>query len=921
MKLWRLHVHLSILKNALHTAAKVDRQRANFLWNLIHDIDHSSCPGSYFQILKECSLSKTLHLGMQVHARILKLGLLQVTCLSNNLINLYAKCGIFSSACSLLNEIPQPDLVSWTALISGYAQHGMGVDALLVFRHVHSQGLKCNEFTFPSVLKACSVISDLKSGMQVHGVIFLMGIEDDVFIANALVVLYAKCDLLGDSRKLFYVMRQRNVVSWNGLLASYVQKEFCSEAVDLFREMVVSGEKPDEFSISSVLNGCAGCRNLSQGKRVHGLLIRLGHDRDLFSVNSLLDMYSKSGDLESAMMVFKTVETPDIVAWNSLLAGCSLHGFFDLTLELMSEMKQSDIAPNLLTLSSILVASAGNGVEKLGRQIHASLVKKNGDLDPFVSVGLIDMYSKCELVDDARRIFDSMPSKDTISWNAIISGFSQNLKDCEAIFLFYEMQKDGCVFNRTTLSSVLKSLASLRTVQATKQVHGLATKSGLDLDDYVINSLIDAYGKCGYIDDARKAFDQGSSWDVVSFTSMISSCSQCGLDEEAFKLFHQMLQCELKPDEFVCSSLLNACANLSAYEQGKQIHAHVLKSGFEFDVFAGNALVNMYAKCGSIEDANGAFRVIPERGIVSWSAMISGLAQHGHGKMALVVFDQMIKEGVRPNHITLVSVLCACNHAGLVAEAKYYFESMKELFGVEPAGEHYACMIDIFGRAGRLDEAVKLVDEIPFEPNGAVWGALLGASRVHGNIELGRRAADMLFLLEPEKSGTHVLLANTYAAAGMWESVAKIRKMMKTSKVKKEPAMSWMELKDKVHAFIAGDRSHPRANEIYAKLDELNDLMHKAGYVPLVETDLHDVERDAKELLLLHHSEKLAVAFGLISTPSGVPIRVKKNLRVCKDCHAAFKFICKIVSREIILRDINRFHHFKDGACSCGDYW
>lgn len=329
----------------------------------------------------------------------------------------------------------------------------------------------------------------------------------------------------------------------------------------------------------------------------------------------------------------------------------------------------------------------------------------------------------------------------------------------------------------------------------------------------------------------------------------------------------------------------------------------------------------MYAKCGCIEDATLSFSKLSEKGIVSWSAIIGGLAQHGHGKEALRLFDQMIKDGVHPNHVTLVSVLCACSHAGFVEEAKTYFQLMDKLYGIKPTQEHYACMIDILGRAGKLDEAIELLNKMPYEANGAVWGALLGAAKIHKNVELGKRAAEMLFTLEPDKSGTHILLTNLYASAGMWQNVSEMRIMMKKNKVKKEPGMSWVEVKDKIHTFIVGDKSHPRSMEVYAKLNEIRHLMIKEGYVPVLETDLHDVEQSEKELLLLHHSEKLAVAFALIATPPGAPIRVKKNLRICLDCHTAFKFICKIVSREIIIRDTNRYHHFKDGSCSCGDYW
>ncbi|OVA00349.1 Pentatricopeptide repeat [Macleaya cordata] len=858
---------------------------------------------------------------MQIHAHITKSGFLEDSTLRNHLINLYSKCQVFQFARNLFDEIPQRDLVSWSALISGYAQNGLGKGAISVFNQMHLSGCKCNEFTFPSVLKACSITKDLNKGKQIHGIVITTGYEFDVFVANTLVVMYAKCGEFLDSRRLFDEIPERNVVSWNALFSSYVQNDCCEEAVGLFQEMVSNGIKPDEFSLSSILNACTGYGDYNQGRRAHGFLIKLGYDSDPFSANALVDLYAKLGDLEAAMVVFEKIALPDIVSWNASIAGCVLHGYNDLAFELLGDMKRSGVDPNVFTLSSILKACAAIGIKDLGRQIHSGLIKMNLESDLFVCVGLVDMYSKCELMEDARIVFDSMPEQDLIAWNAMISGYSQNRDDKEAVSLFSMMQKEALSFNQTTLSTILKSIGSLQVVDMSKQVHAFAVKSGLQFDIYVVNSLIDSYGKCSHLEDAARVFKECPSGDVVSFTSMITAYAQSGQAEEALKLFLEMQDLGLKPDPFLCSSLLNACANLSAYEQGKQIHVHVLKSGFTLDVFAGNALVNMYAKCGSIDDADRAFHKIPKRGIVSWSAMIGGLAQHGNGKEALKLFDQMLIEGVLPNHITLVSVLCACNHAGLVTEAQKYFESMTVLFGIEPTQEHYACMIDILGRSGKLDEAEELMSKMPFEANSSVWGALLGASKTYRNVVLGRKAAEMLFSLEPEKSGTHVLLSNTYAAAGMWEDVANVRRLMKDSKVKKEPGMSWIEVKDKVFTFIVGDRSHPRTEEIYAKLEELSELMKKAGYVPIVETDLHQVEQSEKEMLLKQHSEKLAVAFGLIATPTGAPIRVKKNLRICLDCHTALKFISKIVSREIIVRDLNRFHHFRDGSCSCGDFW
>ncbi|KAL6541253.1 hypothetical protein OROHE_010961 [Orobanche hederae] len=818
----------------------------------------------YVKLLSQLSQTKSVNQGLQIHVHLIKLGLIQDDKHRNHLINLYSKCRYFYHARNLIEESPKPDLVSWSSLVSGYSQNGLGEEALLAFREMHVLGVKCNEFALPSLLKACAITKNFMLGKQVHGVVVVTGFGSDVFVANTLVVMYAKCGHFVDSRRLFEDTAERNVVSWNALLSCYTQSDFFREAMGLFQGMVSSGIRPDEFSLSNILNAVTGLGYVVYGKQVHCYLIKLGYEGDPFSLNALVDMYAKAGDLRDAVTVFDNIPEPDIVSWNAVIAGCVLHGYHERALKLLDSMK------------------------RFGMEIMT---------DPFVRVGLIDMYCKCRMMNDAVMVYRLMPDKDLVAMNAIISGHTQNREYIEALTLFADMYNQRVEFDQATLLAVLNATAGLEALIVCKQIHGLIVKAGYQADSFILNSLVDSYGKCSQIQDASRVFEECPIADLPSYTSIMTSYAQGGHGEEALKLYLRLLHIGLKPDSFVCSSLLNACANLSAYEQGKQVHVHVLKLGFMSDVFSGNSLVNMYAKCGS------------------------GLAQHGHGTEALNLFNDMLNDGFSPNHVTLVSVLTACNHAGLVNEAQWYFDSMKEQFGIERTLEHYACMIDVLGRAGKLDKAMDLINNMPYEANGAIWGALLGAAKIHKDVELGQLAADILYTLEPEKSGTHVLLANIYASAGLWDNVAKVRRLMKDSKVKKEPGMSWMEVKDNIYTFIVGDRSHPSSEKIYAKLEELGHLMAKAGYVPILEIDLHHVEKEEKELLLSYHSEKLAVAFGLIATPPGAPIRVKKNLRICLDCHTAFKYICKIESREIIIRDVNRFHHFRDGSCSCGDYW
>ncbi|KAI0504270.1 hypothetical protein KFK09_015222 [Dendrobium nobile] len=923
MHSWRrrlLYRHFA--SSLLASSSSKSLHSASFLFFDPEPASASSSSSDLSSISSLLFSAPSLSAATQIHAHLTKSGFLfSIHTLRHHLISLYSFWRFPSYAFKLFDEIPQPGVISWSFLISAYTRNGQWRESLLSFSKMRSSGVGCNEFTLPSVLKACSALSDFSTSIQVHAIAILTGFESDPFVANTLIMFYADFGEIWDCQKLFDAISGRNVVSWNALFAAYVKNDQCEKAVEFFRKMVVTGTKPNEYGFSIILNACTGLQNLDCGRIVHGFLTRLAYESDRFTANALLDLYAKVGDTESAGLVFEEISQPDLISWNAFISGCVLQGKDILAVELFYRMKESGMLANEFTLSSVLKACAGTSMLDLGQQIHAYMIKSGSDSDIFVGVGLVDLYAKCEQSEDSLKAFNLMPVRDLVAWNAVISGYSHNGNDAQALSLFSTMRKDGLEFNRTTLTAVLKSVANSQASKACKQAHTLAMKAGLLLDNHVVNGLVDAYGKCGYLEDAGKAFQECPFGDIVSLTSMITALSQSGQGEEAMKLFCGMLEMDLKPDSFVCSSLLNSCAILSASEQGKQIHTHVVKMGFMLDNFAGNALVNMYAKCGSIEDAALAFSEIPERGIVSWSAMIGGLAQHGHGKKALDFFYGMLNEGVPPNHITLTSVLCACNYAGLVTEAERYFNSMEEMFGIERTLEHYACMVDILGRAGRLSSAMGLVESMPFEANAAIWGALLGASRVHNNVEIGIKAANMLLILEPEKSGTHVILANIYASNGMWKEVASMRKLMKETMVKKEPGVSWIEVKDKVHIFFVGDRSHERSKEIYAKLEEMGDLMNKAGYVPMVETDLHQVEMWEKEILLLQHSEKLAVAFGLISTPASAPIRIMKNLRVCRDCHEAFKFICKITMRKIIVRDINRFHHFEDGSCSCGDYW
>ncbi|MBA0675213.1 hypothetical protein Goari_016768, partial [Gossypium aridum] len=455
-----------------------------------------------------------------------------------------------------------------------------------------------------------------------------------------------------------------------------------------------------------------------------------------------------------------------------------------------------------------------------------------------------------------------------------------------------------------------------------RQLHGYVIRSGFDRNLSVCNGLVDFYGKCKEVEGAVMVFDGMEKRNAVSWCSLISAYEQNYEEENACGMFLEARKEGIEPTDFMVSSVISACAGMAGLELGRSIHALAVKACVEGNVFVGSALVDMYGKCGSIDDSEQAFYEIPERNLVSWNAMIGSYAHQGLADMALSLFQDMLSLGeVVPNYVTLVCVLSACSRAGAVKMGMEIFKSMEERFRIQPGAEHYACIVDLLGRAGMVERAYEFIKEMPIHPTISIWGALLNACRVYKKPELGKIAANKLFELDPKDSGNHVLLSNLFASTGRWEEADLVRKEMKDVGIKKGAGCSWITVKNKVHIFQAKDTSHEMNSKIQEMLAKLGNDMKAAGYVPDIDFALFDLEEEEKMSEVGYHSEKIALAFGLIVIPPGVPIRITKNLRICGDCHSAFKFISGIVGREIIVRDNNRFHRFRVRQCSCRDYW
>ncbi|KAL3535830.1 hypothetical protein ACH5RR_004291 [Cinchona calisaya] len=697
------------------------------------------------------------------------------------------------------------------------------------------------------------------------------------------------------------------------------------------------------------------CKNMETFKQIHSQFIKLGLHNNPFWLSKLVEFCAVSpfGDLEYALLIFNTIENPSEILWNILIRGYALSSNPELALEIYIKMVSLGNFPNSYSFPFLFKSCSKLMAAQIGKQVHGCVLKLGLESDVYIHTSIITMYAQIGqlgyarqvfdksclrdavsftalisgyvsrgCLDEARKLFDEIPVRDVVSWNAMISGYSEAGQFEEALNLFEKMGKVKVTPNESTLLSVLSACAHLGALELGKRVASWISDRGLGSNLFLANALIDMYAKCGEIDTARSLFDGIEVKNIVSWNVMIGGYTHGSKYREALAVFRQMQLEYVEPNDVTFLNILPACAHLGALDLGKWIHAYVNKYYYGLQNSSlWTSLIDMYAKCGSIEAAKQVFNGLEIKSLPSWNVMISGLAMHGDAHGAIDLFSKLVEEGIKPDDITFVGVLSACGHGGLVELGRRYFSSMVQDYSVPPKLTHYGCMIDLLGRAGLFDDAKALVETMDMEPDGAIWGSLLGACRIHKNLELGEYAASRLFKLEYNNHGAYVLLSNIYAGAGRWNDVARIRTMLNDNGLKKVPGCTSIEVDSVVHEFLVSDRTHPQGQDIYKMLDEIDRLLEMAGHVPDTSEVHYDMDEEWKEGILSQHSEKLAIAFGLISTKPGTTLRIVKNLRVCSNCHAATKLISKIFNREIIARDRNRFHHFKDGFCSCMDYW
>ncbi|KAK0573256.1 hypothetical protein LWI29_005072 [Acer saccharum] len=705
-------------------------------------------------------------------------------------------------------------------------------------------------------------------------------------------------------------------------LVSLSKQAKLKEARVFLEKMDEAGVYVTPHSYESLLETCRNLRSLSDGRYIHDRMRRRTvKNPSGFLENCVLRMYCDCGSLVDAQKVFDEMAVRNLGSWAVIMSAYAEAGFLDQSFRLLSDMLGLGIEPTSMIYTGLLKYLVNPSLVEIGRQLHSRVIRSGLSSNVAINTAICNMYVKCGWFEGAKLVFDQMDEKDSVAWTGLMVGYTQAGKPEDALDLFVKMVMEGVELDQYVFSIVLKACAGLEDLNLGRQIHSYIVKLGLERDVSVGTPLVDFYVKCMDFESACRAFERISEPSDVSWSAMICGYSQIGKFDESVKIFRSLRNNSLILNSFIYTSIFQACSALADFNLGTQAHADAVKRSLISHLYGDSALVSMYSKCGRLDYATQAFESIAAPDTVAWTAIISGNAHHGNASEALRLFQRMQDSGVRPNVVTFVAVLTACSHSGLVVEAKHYMDSMHSQYGVDPTIDHYNSMIDIYSRAGLLQEAFELIKSMPFDPDKTSWKCLLGGCWTHKNLKLGEIGAANLLQLDPEDTAGYVLLFNLYASSGKWEEAAGVRKTMIEKNLKKELSCSWITVKGKVHRFIVGDKHHPQTEEIYSKLEEFDrTLMNNENGLLTEEDDVSYTFPERKQQLLVH-SERLAMAFGLISTPTNTPIIIFKNLRACKDCHEFAKHLSDITGRRIVIRDACRFHHFQSGQCSCNDYW
>ncbi|XP_048447626.1 pentatricopeptide repeat-containing protein At3g03580-like isoform X1 [Pyrus x bretschneideri] len=728
----------------------------------------------------------------KVHSQIVTSGLHHSVFFSGKLISKYAQLRDPISSLSVFHQaLPKGNAYLWNSIIRALIHNGFYSKALDHYTEMDKLNVRPDRYTFPSVINACAALCDLEMGMIVHQRVSEMGFGSDLYIGNAVIDMYCRFGELGKARQLFEQMPERDIVSWNTVISGYSSNGYWEEALENFRRLRMDGLLPDSFSISGVLPACGGLVDVKEGQIVHALIEKIGVHADVLVSNGLLSMYFKFGWLKDAQSLFEKMVVRDSVSWNTVICGYSQLGLFKDSINLFKQMV-NEFTPDLLTITSVLRACAHLRDLRLARYVHDYMKRSAFQFDTMANNILIDMYAKCGNLLASQEVFDHMECRDAVSWNSLINGYFLNGYSDEGFNLFKAM-KSSVKPDSVSYVMILSISTQLADVDKGKMIHCDTVKLGFDLDVIVNNALVDIYAKCGKIKDSLLVFEIMEVRDVVTWNTIIAACihyDDCSL---GLRMIRRMRNEGVMPDAATMLGILPVCSLLAAKQQGKEIHGCILRLGFNSDVPVGNALIEMYSSCGSLENSIRVYEHMRKKDVVTWTSMCSAYGIYGDGVKAVRTFAEMEATGVLPDHLAFLAVIFSCSHSGLVEEGLAYFKRMKN-YKLEPRIEHFACVVDLLSRCGLLAQAEDFIHSMPMKADASIWGSLLSACRASGDTDIVARVSEQIIQLNSNDTGYHVLVSNAYAALGKWDQVRRIRKCMQAKGLTKDPGFSWMEI-------------------------------------------------------------------------------------------------------------------------------
>lgn len=747
-------------------------------------------------VLKACTKALDLQMGIIIHKLIAEKELEDDVFIGTALVDMYCRMGQLDIAKDLFDKMPERDIVAWNAMIAGLSHSSCPDKALGLLKNMHSIGLLPNSVSFLNLFPAVSKLSDVKSCTSVHGYVFKRQFSNSVM--NGLIDAYSKCNNIDYARRIFNMMSGRDDVCWGTMMAGYVYNGGFCEVLELFDQMKREKIMLNKVSAVSAILAATELRDIEKGKEIHDLSTKQGIDLDKHVATSITCMYIKFGELEMGKELFNKIQGRDLVAWSALIAAFVQAERFTEALKLFLEMQNENLKPNRVTLLSIVPACAKLSFLELGKSLHCYSIKAYNDDDILLSTALISLYAKCGLFNNALTLFYLMPYKEVVTWNALINGYAQIGDSYNSLDMFSKLRLSGMKPDAGTMVGVLPACALLNDLNKGSSIHGVILKSGFESDFHLKNSLIDMYAKCGSLSSAELLFRKsGFNKDLVSYNVIISAYVQNGHPKEAMFTLNDMKVQNFKPNVVTLVSVLPAVADLGALREGMAFHAYIVNMGFQFNTQIGNSLIDMYAKCGRLDFSEKFFQEMENKDIISWNSMLAGYAVNGNANRAIDLFLFMQEKNAEIDSVSFLSVLSACRHAGLVEEGRKIFVSMKANYHLDPNLEHYACLVDLLARAGLFDETMDFIEKMPLEPDAGIWGALLSASRMYSNLELGKVALGHLIKLEPWNSAHYVVLSNIYAQAGMWNDARNLRSKMNETGLKKTLGYSWVDTKNK----------------------------------------------------------------------------------------------------------------------------